>query len=101
MRNALQFVILVLALAVMAGGVLAADERKGREVYDMHCVGCHGPDGVSADPMIPSFADGDALFMMDAELQQRISDGKDTMPSFRGLLSAEEMRDVIAYIRTF
>ena len=101
MRNSLYVIFVVLALVVTAGSVLAADERKGREVYEMHCVGCHGPDGVSVDPMIPSFADGDALFKMDAELQQRISDGKDTMPSFRGLLSAEEMRDVIAYIRTF
>lgn len=80
---------------------LAADERNGRAVYEAHCASCHGFDGVSLDPMIPNFSDGDALFLMDAELMKRISDGKDTMPAYRGLLTAEEMRDVIAYIRTF
>lgn len=93
--------LLFLVAVAVAGSAFAADDRKGREVYDLHCAACHGHDGVSMDPMIPSFADGEALFLMDAELLQRISDGKDTMPSFRGILSAEEMRDVIAYIRTF
>ncbi len=101
MHRVMPFALLVLVVAAVAGSAIAADDRKGREVYDLHCAGCHGPDGVSMDPMTPSFADGDALFLMDAELMQRISDGKDTMPSFRGILSAEDMRDVIAYIRTF
>ena len=38
---------------------------------------------------------------MDSELLDRIRDGKDGMPSFRGMLSDNEIRDVIAYLRTF
>jgi len=96
--------LMAAALAGVAGLVsvsLAADEREGREVYDLHCAVCHGPDGRSLDPAVPSFADGDALFLMDADIMRQISDGKGTMPAFRGLLTPEEMRDVIAYIRTF
>ena len=101
MHKALSFLFAIMTLTAVTNGVLAADERKGREVYDLHCATCHGTNGVSPDPMVPNFADGDALFLMDSELLQRIGDGSDTMPAFRGLLNAEEMRDVIAYIRTF
>lgn len=101
MRRACVCLLAVTAMCVLAESAVAADERKGREVYDLHCATCHGMDGISLDPLVPSFADGDALFLMDAELLQRIGDGNDTMPAFRGLLSAEEIRDVIAYIRTF
>lgn len=100
-RGAFASVLVILAFSLMAESLFAADERKGREVYDLHCSTCHGLDGVSTDPLVPNFADGDALFLMDAELMQRIKDGNETMPAFRGLLSAEEIRDVIAYIRTF
>lgn len=100
-RGAFASVLVILAFSLMAESLFAADERKGREVYDLHCSTCHGLDGVSTDPLVPNFADGDALFLMDAELMQRINDGNETMPAFRGLLSAEEIRDVIAYIRTF
>ena len=101
MRRAFAYLLAVMTLFVLAESVMGADEREGRKVYDVHCATCHGVNGVSPDPMVPNFADGDALFLMDAELLQRIGDGNDTMPAFRGLLSAEEMRDVIAYIRTF
>lgn len=101
MPRVLSCLIFVMTLSVVVEDSNAADERKGREVYDLHCAACHGINGVSPDPMVPNFADGDALFLMDAELVQRIGDGNDTMPAFRGLLSADEIRDVIAYLRTF
>lgn len=101
MRGGVCLLVVFATLSVMADRAIAADERKGREVYEIHCAGCHGVDGVSLDPLVPNFADGDALVLMDAELFQRIGDGKETMPAFRGILSSEEMRNVIAYIRTF
>ena len=78
----------------------AADRTNGRTLYEMHCVGCHGEGGNSVDPTVPNFAYGDALFMMDSELLDRIRSGSQTMPAFRGLLSDQEIRDVIAYLRT-
>ena len=101
MRSLILFfaAIAVLALAWSAPGA-AADRNNGRAIYEMHCVGCHGEGGRSVDPTVPSFANGDALFMMDSELLDRIRQGNQTMPAFRGLLSDEEIRDVISYLRT-
>jgi cytochrome c6 len=89
----------VLAVAWSSPGA-AADRSNGRAIYEMHCVGCHGEGGRSIDPTVPSFANGDALFMMDSELLDRIRQGNQTMPAFRGLLSDQEIRDVISYLRT-
>jgi mono/diheme cytochrome c family protein len=49
---------------------------------------------------IPSFANGDRMFLMDQEMLQSVRNGKNQMPAFRGLLSDQEIRDVITYLRT-
>lgn len=89
----------LLAVAWSSPGA-AADRKNGRTLYEVHCVGCHGEGGHSIDPTVPSFANGDGLFMMDSELLDRIRRGSQTMPAFRGLLSDQEIRDVISYLRT-
>jgi len=95
----LSVVLAVLAVAWPAPGV-AADRKNGRTLYEIHCQGCHGEGGYSFDPTVPSFANGDGLFMMDSDLVDRIRNGNQTMPAFRGLLSDQEIRDVISYLRT-
>ena len=94
------FVVLAIVAVAWSSPGAAADRGNGRAIYEMHCVGCHGEGGRSIDPTVPSFANGDALFMMDSELLDRIRQGNQTMPAFRGLLSDQEIRDVISYLRT-
>jgi cytochrome c6 len=93
------FALAALAVAWPSPGA-AADRKNGRALYDVHCAGCHGEGGRSIDPTVPSFADGEGLFMMDSELLDRIRRGSELEPAFRGLLSDQEIRDVIAYLRT-
>jgi cytochrome c6 len=78
----------------------AGDIQKGRETYELHCSVCHGIDGMPIDMTIPSFANGDRLFQMDQDLLRSIREGRELMPAFRGMLSDEEIRDVIAFLRT-
>ena len=78
----------------------AADIFNGREVYELHCETCHGSDGVSMEPGTPDFSRGESLYVPDTELVRRLREGSAMKPSYRGLLSEEEMRDVIAYVRT-
>ena len=87
-------------LSLIMSAAMAGDMQKGREVYEMHCVACHGMNGYALDMTIPSFANGDRMFIMDQEMMQSIRNGKNMMPAFRGLLSDEEIRDVITYLRT-
>lgn len=93
-------VVLAGILAIWSAPGVAADRHNGRAIYELHCIGCHGESGQPADPTIPSFANGDGLFRMDSELLERIRSGNQIMPAFRGLLSDQEIRDVISYLRT-
>ncbi len=98
MKNRL---ILVVAMSlVMADATIAGDYFNGKKVYAMNCVSCHGSNGRSMDPSVPSFADGDALFRPDQDLYEQVRSGSGTMPAFRGVLSDAEIRDVITYIRS-
>lgn len=78
----------------------ASDIFNGRDVYELHCLTCHGADGQAIEPGTPDFSRGESLYAPDFDLVQRLRDGDGHLPSYRGLLSDEELRDVIAYIRT-
>lgn len=80
--------------------VFASDTYNGREVYDLHCLTCHGVGGQAIEPGVPDFSRGESLYAPDVELVQRLRDGDGHLPSYRGLLDDDELRDVIAYIRT-
>ena len=84
----------------MAALAYASDIFNGRDVYEMHCQTCHGMDGQAMEPGVPDFSRGESLFAPDVELVQRLRDGDGHLPSYRGLLTDEELRDVVAYIRT-
>ena len=78
----------------------ASDIFNGKDVYELHCEGCHGTDGSSFEPGVPDFSRGESLFAPDSVLVKRLREGSAMKPSFRGLLTDEELRDVIAYVRT-
>lgn len=94
--------LLLAAIVVSCLGAYAqaSDIFNGRDVYDLHCQTCHGMDGQSLEPGVPDFSRGESLYAPDVELVQRLKNGGGHLPSYRGLLTDEELRDVIAYIRT-
>ena len=78
----------------------AADPRAGAKTYEQHCVNCHGAGGQGNMPGIPNFARGEGLLQSNDKLLAAIENGKGIMPAYRGLLSTQEIRDVIAHLRT-
>ena len=90
----------VTAVVVVSQGARAADIFNGKEVYELHCQSCHGIDGSSVEPGIPDFTRGESLMVPDTELFERLWDGMDHMPSYRGMMEDGDLRDVIAYLRT-
>ncbi|MCP4911571.1 MAG: c-type cytochrome [Oligoflexia bacterium] len=80
--------------------------RRGKVVYEQHCLSCHGRDGLGSGPdaedqalppanlvetarNVPSFK----FFIMASRY-------KGTMPGWKSLLSEKELRDVENYIRS-
>lgn len=91
--------LLVLAIAVSAP-VLAGDILNGRILYNDNCTGCHGASGKGDDFGVPAFSEGSLPTAMDTDIVPIIENGQGIMPAFMGLLTDQEILDVISYIRT-
>lgn len=78
----------------------AADTIKGGQIYDSHCASCHGVNGVPVMPDAPNFARSERLLRPDVFVANAIRDGKNSMPSYQGVLSDSEILDVVVFLRT-
>lgn len=78
----------------------AAELTKGRENYLMYCADCHGTTGISVMPDAPSFAKNESLIKSDTDLLDSVNNGKNAMPLYRGILSDQEILDILFFIRT-
>jgi cytochrome c6 len=97
------FIPRLLAASLLMFGMsssYAADTNKGAEVYAMHCVSCHGASGISVMIGAPNFARNEGLMDSDRTLLISIKSGKTAMPAYRGVLSDQDILNVIAYLRT-
>jgi cytochrome c6 len=90
------FVVLALPLSLFAQG--------GADTYKAKCAGCHGPDGtgsaVGKKMGAHDFTSAEVQKMSDAELTDVISKGKNKMPAYAEKLKPEEVKGLVAYIRT-
>jgi len=93
--------IAVVAWVALAFSVaaLAQDQsaiEAGEQLYDQHCAECHGEklrsSGVTPDLRTLSANDR-------ARFDAMVKDGKDQMPSWDGILTAENLDQLWAYIR--
>ncbi len=98
--NKIRLPLAAILVSCVCAHAQASDIFNGREVYDMHCQTCHGMDGRAMEPGVPDFSQGESLFAPDADLVRLLREGDRHLPTYRGLLSDDELRDVVAYIRT-
>ena len=94
-RTVMSILLLMVSSAVMAG-----DPFKGREIYQQHCLNCHGADGRGAQLGMPDFTRGQGLLVSDLQLVETLRVGKNMMPAYQGMLSDQQLADAITYIRT-
>ena len=82
----------LMTFAPAAGGAGNAD--NGAAVYTTACLACHGEKGEGGHgggPSLQALKNG-------AVVLQVVSEGRNAMPSFNGTLSAEQIRDVAAFV---
>lgn len=103
----LMSVALAILNAIAAWSGDKGDPDKGKPRYEQYCAVCHGPRGLGDGPMAKAttppasrLSSPEVRSKSDQELLKIIADGKDaTMPAWRGLLSDQELLDVLAYVR--
>ena len=78
----------------------ASNPNAGGKIYRAHCAKCHGPTGKAVMAGTPDFDRPGSLMQSEKSLLTRIQSGKNACPAYRGILSEQEIFDVIAYIRS-
>ena len=84
------------------------DPAVGRALYQAQCVACHGkrgegdgPAAAALNPRPPNLTDAARIGRLsDDSLAQIIAAGRETMPAFGKLLTADQVQEVVAYLRT-
>jgi mono/diheme cytochrome c family protein len=106
-------VIAVMTLSALLGAssllhAESADVASGKRIYSELCKACHGLDGKGAGVMkfTPPAADLTSLEVqakLDSGLYKSIHEGRvnTAMGAWKYALTDQEIRDVIAYVRTF
>lgn len=100
MKKSIAHLCLTWTLFLYLPSLFAADNFKGAEVYQRNCESCHGVDGRGVVPNSPNFKFGQGLWFPDQQLFAVISSGKGIMPGYRGMLSEQDILNVISYLRT-
>jgi mono/diheme cytochrome c family protein len=94
-----------LAAAVLLLSPAAQAQGGGEKTYKAKCAMCHGPDGTASTPTgkamkALSFCSDEVKKESDAVLTDTIVKGKNKMPPYDKKLSAAEIKEVVAYIRS-
>lgn len=81
------------------------DLSFGKQVFTNHCARCHGMEGkggmMPGVGMVPTLRDPRwHARMTDKQLASSIAHGKGAMPPFMQVLDGNELRGVIAYVRS-
>ena len=76
-------------------GGTVAENASGPEIYQAKC-GCHGPGGAGDKAPVLTGASSRG----DGELFKIVHDGKEKMPAFNSQLKDEQIKKVVAYLKT-
>ena len=90
---------------LFACGPVARADNAGETVFKQKCTACHAADGSGNNFMgkklnIPDLRSVEAQKLSDAELTEIITKGKNKMPAYEKTLKAEEIKGLVAYIRS-
>ena len=87
--------------------VASVDEFAAAKAnYAKHCEACHGPEAtgglVKVDKKqikVPSLKSDHAIKHTDDQITKMITNGEEEMPSFKDKMSAQEIQDMVRYVR--
>ena len=104
MKRTSGWLILVIALAMaLAPVAFAAD---GAAIYKAKCASCHGADGKGQTPMgkkmgLRDLGSPEVQKQTDKQLYDWTAIGKGKMPGYKDKLTDEEIKALVAHMRTF
>jgi mono/diheme cytochrome c family protein len=103
-RNAAIGAIALATLVLVTVSSARADDAS-EKLYATKCAACHGPDGKGQTAMgktnkLRDFTSADVQKQSDDELTAIITNGKNKMPAYGKSLKPDQIKGLVAYIRT-
>jgi len=102
MKTILRATLAVVALALVCAPFTFAD---GGADFKAKCAACHGATGAGDTTMgknlkLRDLGSADVQKQSDADLNGIITKGKGKMPSYDGKLTADQINDLVKFVRT-
>jgi mono/diheme cytochrome c family protein len=76
----------------------AASAERGAPLFAEHCAKCHGTDARGGEPG-QNLVEHPSLLDLDA-FARTVAEGRRRMPAFQDVMSRDQARDVLAWLRT-
>lgn len=97
--------VFLISLTILALPDPARAQGDAAKLYKTHCVLCHAADGSGSSPSGKALKAKDLRSdeiqkKSDAELAELIAQGKGKMPAFGQKLKPDDIKQLVAYIRT-
>ena len=97
--------VALLSIIVVATVSVSAKADDAAATFKAKCSVCHGADGKGATPSgkklgARDFQSPDVVKMSDADLIAITTNGKHKMPAYKGKLSDDQIKALVAYCRT-
>ena len=94
-----------LFIGMFAAGSVALAQSSGADIFKSKCQMCHGADGSGNTPAgkstkVNPFNSPDIVKMSDDDLIAVTKKGRGKMPAYAGKLTDDQIKDVVAHIRT-
>jgi len=106
-RNCTKAAAALLCLGALSLLAMPARSQGGGEaLYKTKCAVCHGADGkgettVGKANKIRDLGSADVQKQSDADLTGIITSGKNKMPAYGKSLKTDQVKDLVAYVRSF
>ena|ERR1700747_1218467 len=104
--RAVASIFLCATLGVLSAPMRGQDAAPGAALFKTKCAACHGPDGkgetaIGKANKLRDLGSPDVQKQSDTELAAIIENGKGKMPAYGKSLKPEQVKDLVAYARTF
>ena len=107
-RSIVLFVLLSIAFAASLAepARLRANSKAAQDTFNTKCALCHGPDGsgnteIGKALQAADLRSPDVQKLSTPDLIKVVQDGKNNkMPPFKDKLTAEQIKDVVGFVRT-
>jgi mono/diheme cytochrome c family protein len=97
-------VLLLLVAILFFVSLPAHAQGEAAAVFKAKCAVCHGQDATGNVPMgktlkVPDLHSAEVQKQTDAQLTDSITNGKGKMPAYKGKLTEEQIKQLVAYTR--